>query len=137
MRVWSRRRSVARWSMAVVLAILMGSASPGAVSGGAAPGPVEPCVPGTIWEDLTSGVKYLCIYDEGYGGPRWDLLENSQIGAEAWLARSSGTGCALGTVGLTTIGGSGATRSSGRIAGRVRRSGIGPTSHPASCGPGS
>ena len=36
----------------------------------ASPGPTEPCVPGTVWEDLSSGVKYLCIYDEMYGGTR-------------------------------------------------------------------
>jgi hypothetical protein len=74
----------------------------------AGPGPSETCVAGTIWEDQASGVKYICIYDEAYGGTRWELLSGGQRGSRAWLSRSSSTGCVLGTVGLTSIGGSGA-----------------------------
>ena len=108
MRARNRRPMVARWSMAVVFAIMAGTASPTLAVAAAAPGPAEPCVPGTVWEDVTSGVKYLCVYDEGYGGPRWELLSSSQIGAQGWLSRASSTGCTLGIVGLTAIGGSGA-----------------------------
>lgn len=75
-------------------------------AGGPAPG--ETCVPGTIWEDVASGVKYICIYDELYGGTRWELLSGGQTGNEAWTHRSSAYGCALNTVGLTTLGGYGA-----------------------------
>ena len=75
---------------------------------GSGPAPGEACVPGTVWEDQASGVKYLCIYDELYGGPRWELLSGGQRGDRAWLYRSSTYGCALGQVGLTSLGGSGA-----------------------------
>lgn len=74
---------------------------------GSGPAPGETCVPGTVWEDPTSGVKYICVYDELYGGPRWELLVGGQTGNETWLYRSSSTGCAFATVGLTTLGGYG------------------------------
>ena len=69
--------------------------------------PPEPCVPGTTWEDPASGVTWLCIYDEAYGGARWDILPTSnQRGAAAWLYRSSTHGCLFGQAGLTgPIGG--------------------------------
>ena len=38
--------------------------APPPVQAGAGPPPNEVCVPGTVWEDLVSGVKYICIYDE-------------------------------------------------------------------------
>ena len=47
-------------------------------AGGPAPG--GSCVPGTVWEDPASGVKYLCIYDEVFGGPRWVLMSAGQTG---------------------------------------------------------
>ena len=56
-------------------------------------GPSEPCVPGTVWEDLASGVKYICVYDEVYGGSRWELLSTGQTGDEDWLSRSTTYGC--------------------------------------------
>lgn len=75
-------------------------------AGGTAPG--ETCVPGTVWEDRASGVKYLCIYDEGYGGTRWELISSGQRGTAGWLFRSSSYGCLYGTAGITSVGGSGA-----------------------------
>ena len=61
---------------------------------GAGPPPNEVCVPGTIWEDLASGVKYICIYDELYGGSRWELLETGrQRGQHEQPFRSSSAGC--------------------------------------------
>lgn len=83
-------------------------AAPVAVSGAAGPAPGETCVPGTVWEDQASGVKYLCIYDEGYGGTRWELISSGQRGNAAWLYRSSTYGCLYGTAAITAIGGSGA-----------------------------
>ena len=41
---------------------------PMVVHAAGAAAPTEPCVPGTVWEDQTSGVKYLCVYDEVFGG---------------------------------------------------------------------
>lgn len=68
--------------------------TPEPVFAGAAPPPNEVCVPGTVWEDLTSGVKYICIYDEIYGGSRWELLENGrQRGIEEQPYRSTAYGC--------------------------------------------
>jgi hypothetical protein len=94
--------------VALVLAAAAGLAGPGVVRAAGGPAPAEPCVPGTVWEDLASGVKYLCIYDEIYGGPRWVLMRTGQVGDEAFLSRSTTYGCTLGSVGLTSIGGSGA-----------------------------
>jgi hypothetical protein len=82
--------------------------APATTLAGGGPAPTESCVPGTIWEDTASGVKYLCVYDELYGGTRWERLESGQTGSEGWLYRSSSLGCAYGQVGLTTIGGYGA-----------------------------
>jgi hypothetical protein len=92
-------------SAIALVAALLGPVSSALAAG---PGPSETCVAGTIWEDPASGVKYICIYDEAYGGTRWELLSGGQTGGRAWLARSSSTGCALGTVGITSLGGSGA-----------------------------
>lgn len=93
---------------AVIAVLLLGGlwAAPVAAAGG--PAPTEPCVPGTVLEDA-SGVKWLCIYDELYGGPRWDLLPSGQAGARAWLHRSSSTGCVLGYAGLNGSSGGGAS----------------------------
>jgi hypothetical protein len=102
----SRRRLAAAWLLALV-AMTSAVGGPVAMAAGN-PGPPEPCVPGTVWEDLLSGLKYICIYDEGYGGPRWELLSSGQTGKRAWLAESSSLGCTLGRVGLTISGGSGA-----------------------------
>jgi hypothetical protein len=90
----------------VMLVRLLGLAPVAAAAGGPAPG--ENCVPGTVWEDLASGVKYICIYDELYGGTRWELLASSQRGARSWLYRSSTQGCLFGTVGLSALSGGGA-----------------------------
>lgn len=82
-------------------------ATPGAaLAGGPAPG--EVCVPGTIWEDLSSGVKYICIYDELFGGPRWELLESGQRGSDGFAYRSSAYGCLYENVGLSLLSGGGA-----------------------------
>ena len=82
---------------------------PAAVRAGDGPAPGETCVPGTTWQDPTSGVTYLCSYDELYGGPRWDILPTpDQRGAEGWLYRSSVQGCLFGQAGITARGGSGA-----------------------------
>jgi hypothetical protein len=72
------------------------------------PAPSDNCVPGTVWEDQASGVKYLCIYDELYGGTRWELMSSSQRGSRGWLSRASTNGCALGIVGLAGVSGGGA-----------------------------
>jgi hypothetical protein len=104
---WAVRAHL-RWS-AIAFAIVM-SLTLGAVPAAAAgPAPGESCVPGTVWTDLESGVKWICIYDELYGGTRWELLSMpGQVGSQSWLARSSSSGCTLGTVGFTGSGGSGA-----------------------------
>jgi hypothetical protein len=73
----------------------------------ASPGPTEPCVPGTVWEDLSSGVKYLCIYDEMYGGTRWELLSTGQVGSSLFTYRSSSVGCTFNTVALSMLTGGG------------------------------
>jgi hypothetical protein len=73
----------------VAIAFFGSAAAP--VSAG--PAPNEVCVPGTVWEDLASGVKYICIYDEVYGGSRWELLESGQRGGEAQPYRSGTYGC--------------------------------------------
>lgn len=92
----------------LVLAMILQLSWPAAALAGAGPAPTETCVPGTIWEDVSSGVKYICIYDELYGGTRWELLPGGQSGGEAWTYRSSTYGCAYQGVGLTTLGGFGA-----------------------------
>lgn len=81
---------------------------PAGVAAGGGPAPTETCVAGTIWEDAASGVKYICVYDELYGGTRWELLSGGQVGNEAWTYRSSTYGCAYQTVGLSSLGGYGA-----------------------------
>ena len=81
---------------------------PAVVRAGDGPAPTETCVPGTVWEDTSSGVRYICIYDELYGGTRWERLSNGQTGSDGWLYRSSTLGCAYGQVGLTSVGGYGA-----------------------------
>jgi hypothetical protein len=99
MRTASRRRSVALFG-----ALLVGSVWSAGASA-ATPAPTEPCVAGTVWEDPASGVKYLCVYDELYGGTRWELLSGGQRGNGAWTFRSSADGCVFLTVGLTAING--------------------------------
>ena len=73
----------------------------------ATPGPSEPCVAGTIWEDLSSGVKYICIYDELYGGTRWELLSSGQTGSSLFTYRSSIYGCTFNIVALSRFSGGG------------------------------
>ena len=92
----------------LAFAVVLGLAAPSAALAGGGPAPSETCVPGTIWEDTATGVQYICIYDELYGGSRWELLSNGQTGNEGWMYRSSSHGCAYGSVGLTKLGGSGA-----------------------------
>jgi hypothetical protein len=91
-----------------VAGLLLHLLLPSAALAGGGPAPNETCVPGTIWEDVASGVKYICIYDELYGGTRWEVLSGGQSGNEAWTYRSSTYGCAFGMVGLTSRSGYGA-----------------------------
>ena len=91
---------------AALVLVFLTSLSPLGVHA-ASPGPTEPCVPGTVWEDLSSGVKYLCVYDELYGGTRWELLSSGQTGSSAFTYRSSVNGCAYNIVGLSMLSGGG------------------------------
>ncbi len=102
-------RRLLRVVVTAVTVTLFGVVSPAVVIAGAGGAPAEPCVPGTVWEDPSSGVKWLCIYDEMYGGPRWDVLPSGQSGARTWLARSSTYGCVLGAAGLSAASGGGAS----------------------------
>ena len=111
---------------------------PASVSGANGPAPNEVCVPGTVWEDLASGVKYICIYDEMYGGSRWELLESGTAGrrvpsptgprptaALAWQPGSAGCRVAA------------PTRSCARIGGPAPTNGIAWPNPRASCAAGS
>ena len=92
-----------------LLAATLAATAPMASLAADHPAPGDGCVPGTVWEDPASGVRYLCIYDEQYGGTRWDVLPaSSQRGIAAWLYRSSAHGCLFGQSGITGIGGAGA-----------------------------
>ena len=103
-----RRRSGGVVWLVGLLGVLWCFGGQVAAVGAAGTGPSEPCVPGTVWEDLSSGTKYMCVYDEMYGGPRWVLLGGGQAGKQAFLAKSSTLGCTLGTVGINRLNGSGA-----------------------------
>ena len=92
--------------VSTLLLAVLGAPASAAAGGGPAPG--EACVPGTVWEDPASGVKYLCIYDEAFGGPRWVLLSDGQRGTSGWPYRSSTDGCLHLAVGLSAISGGGA-----------------------------
>ena len=82
MRAWR----VSTWSIALFLVVLAIRRSSPA---GNAPG--DGCVPGTVWEDEASGITYICIYDELYGGTRWDVLPGSrQTEGQLWLYRQFG-----------------------------------------------
>lgn len=83
-------------------------AAPPAVAAGGGPAPSEACVPGTVWEDPASGVKFLCIYDEVFGGPRWVLLSDAQRVAQGMPFRSTLDGCLHLAVGLSARSGGGA-----------------------------
>jgi hypothetical protein len=98
MHGWRRRTG----ATLLALGLLAATAAP--TSAGGAPG--DGCVPGTIWEDRATGITYICIYDELYGGTRWDILPTKQAHDEAFLYRSSTLGC---VVGLTATGGYGGT----------------------------
>ena len=89
-----------------VALVLLGA--PTAVVAAAGPVPSEACVPGTVWEDPGSGVKYLCIYDEVFGGPRWVLLSDGQRGTSGMPYRSTVDGCLHLAVGLSALSGGGA-----------------------------
>jgi hypothetical protein len=103
-----------RFRLLIVSGVLTGALIvPGAVVA-AGPAPSESCVPGTVWEDLSSGVKYICIYDELFGGTRWELLERGQRGADGFVYRSSVHGCLIETVGLSAVGGGGGADSIAR-----------------------
>jgi hypothetical protein len=88
--------------------ILVMLGAPAAMAAGAGPAPTETCVPGTVWEDPASGVKYLCIYDEGFGGPRWVLLSDRQRGTSGMPFRSTTNGCLHLAAGLSAQSGGGA-----------------------------
>ena len=92
--------------LCVVLLAALGVPASVAAAGGPAPG--DGCVPGTVWEDPASGVKYLCIYDEAFGGPRWVLLSDGQRGAQGMPFRSTIDGCLHLAVGLSALSGGGA-----------------------------
>lgn len=92
--------------LAVSMALLTGAAVPIATST-ASPAPSEPCVAGTVWEDLSSGVKYICIYDEIYGGTRWEPLAAAQTERDAFTARSSTYGCTFDAAVLSGASGGG------------------------------
>jgi len=100
--------------MSVVRALIVGVVAlfllgaPVSVAAGAGPVPSEACVPGTVWEDPTSGVKYLCVYDEAFGGPRWVLLSDGQRGTSGMPYRSTLEGCLQLSVGLSAVSGGGA-----------------------------
>ena len=89
-----------------VALVLLGA--PAAAAAAAGPAPSEACVPGTVWEDPASGVRYLCVYDELYGGPRWVLLTDGQRGIAGTPFRSTIDGCLQLTVGLSALSGGGA-----------------------------
>ncbi len=93
-------------AVAAFVAVFMTAPSPIGVHA-ASPGPSDACVAGTIWEDLSSGVKYICIYDELYGGTRWELLSSGQTGSSLFTYRSSINGCTFNIVGLSLITGGG------------------------------
>jgi hypothetical protein len=98
-----------RWRVIVATAVLLSVSVvvPGSALAGNAPG--DGCVPGTVWDDPESGVTYICIYDEMYGGTRWDVLPKpGQSDGQAFLFRSSAYGCAYGMAGLTALAGGGA-----------------------------
>jgi hypothetical protein len=99
--------SLARAALAAVLLAVLVTAAPTA-SRAAAPGPADACVAGTVWEDRSSGVKYICIYDEIYGGSRWELLESGQRGGDAQPYRSATYGCLGMAAGLSALSGGGA-----------------------------
>ena len=90
---------------ALLLAVLAAPTTVGAADG---PAPGDGCVPGTVWEDPASGVKYLCIYDEAFGGPRWVLLSSGQRGVQGMPFRSTVDGCLHLAVGLSAVSGGGA-----------------------------
>ena len=93
--------------LAVALVTTLATVVPAATTRAATPGPSEACVAGTIWEDLSSGVKYLCVYDELYGGTRWELLSSGQTGSSRFTYRSSINGCSYGIVALSLLSGGG------------------------------
>jgi hypothetical protein len=89
-----------------LLLLVVGVPAPVLAAAGPAPG--ELCVPGTVWEDPASGVKYLCIYDEAFGGPRWVLMSAGQRGASGMAYRSTLNGCLHLVAGLSAVSGGGA-----------------------------
>jgi hypothetical protein len=95
------------WVVGLLAAGLLAWSVPAPIVRAAIPVPNEPCVAGTVWEDPASGVKYLCVYDELYGGTRWELISSGQSGADGYTARSSQTGCVMETVGLASASGGG------------------------------
>jgi hypothetical protein len=100
-------RSLGRAALVTVLLSLVLMIAAPAATLAAVPGPSDACVAGTIWEDLSSGVKYICIYDELYGGTRWELLSSGQTGSSAFTYRSTINGCSYGIVALSLLSGGG------------------------------
>lgn len=100
-------RPLVSLAMLMILAVTA-LLTPVGVAAGGGPAPTESCVPGTVWEDTTSGVKYICIYDELYGGTRWELLSSGQRGDDGWMYRSSSLGCVAIAIGLSGSSGGGA-----------------------------
>lgn len=100
-------RSLGRAALVAVFTTALLTVVPPTATSAATPGPSEACVAGTIWEDLSSGVKYICIYDELYGGTRWELLSSGQTGSSRFTYRSSINGCSYGIVALSLLSGGG------------------------------
>ncbi len=94
-----------RWASASTLAIGMLAVLAGPALGGNAPG--DGCVPGTVWEDTASGITYICIYDELYGGTRWDILPSRQVASDGTLHRTSTYGCLAGIAAIGGLDGTG------------------------------
>jgi hypothetical protein len=88
--------------------LVLVAANPATALAAGGPAPVEPCVPGTVWEDPASGVKYLCIYDEVFGGPRWVLMPSGQRVVAGMVSSSPTYGCLHLSVGLNGSAGGGA-----------------------------
>jgi hypothetical protein len=88
--------------------LLVALGMPASVMAAGGPAPGGSCVPGTVWEDPASGVKYLCIYDEAFGGPRWVLMSAGQSGSSGMPYRSTVHGCLHLAAGLSAMSGGGA-----------------------------
>jgi hypothetical protein len=86
----------------IILVACLGAAAPASADH---PLPPEPCVPGTVWTDTQSGIKYLCIYVEAFGGGKWFLLgadDDSVADSQGFTFQNTINGCAHNTVAATS-----------------------------------